>query len=59
MFQYRQVLVRLRTGDSLRDVARSGLMGRDKLGGLRAVASLGLAHKYVNDRHKPATTESA
>ena len=30
MFQYRQVLVRLRAGDSLRDVARSGLMGRDK-----------------------------
>ena len=38
MFQYRQVLVRLRAGDSIRDVARSGLMGRDKLGELRAVA---------------------
>jgi hypothetical protein len=38
MFQYRQVLVRLRAGDSVREIARSGLMGRDKLGMLRAVA---------------------
>ena len=30
MFQYRQVLVRLRAGDSVREIARSGLMGRDK-----------------------------
>ena len=36
MFQYRQVLVRLRAGDSVREIARSGLMGRDKLGELRA-----------------------
>ena len=28
MFQYRQVLVRLRQGDSDRDIARSRLMGR-------------------------------
>lgn len=34
MFQYRQVLARLRAGE----IARSGLMGRDKLGALRAVA---------------------
>jgi transposase len=38
MFQYRQVLVRMRAGDSLREVARSGLMGRDKLTVLRTVA---------------------
>jgi uncharacterized C2H2 Zn-finger protein len=38
MFQYRQVLVRLRAGDSVREIARCGLMGRDKLGVLRAVA---------------------
>jgi hypothetical protein len=38
MFQYRQVLVRLRAGDSVREIARSGLMGRDKLGALRALA---------------------
>lgn len=31
MYQYRQVLVRLRQGDSDRDIARSGLMGRRKL----------------------------
>ena len=45
MFQYRQVLVRVRTGDSLRDVARLGLMGRDKLGVLRAVA---LQHGWLD-----------
>jgi len=38
MFQYRQVLVRLRAGDTVREIARSGLMGRDKLGALRAAA---------------------
>lgn len=38
MFQYRQVLVRLRAGDTVREIARSGLMGRDKLGVLRALA---------------------
>ena len=38
MFQYRQVLVRLRAGDTVREIARSGLMGRDKLGELRSVA---------------------
>ena len=39
MFQFRQVLVRLRAGDTVREIARSGLMGRDKLGELRAVAT--------------------
>ena len=38
MFQYRQVLVRLRQGDTDRDLARSGLMGRRKVGALRALA---------------------
>jgi len=38
MFQYRQVLVRLRQGDSDRNVARSPLMGRPKVVVLRAVA---------------------
>jgi hypothetical protein len=38
MFQYRQVLVRLRQGDSERDIARARLMGRHKAGQLRAVA---------------------
>ena len=39
MFQYRQVLVRLRQGDSDRDIARSRLMGRRKVAAFRAVAS--------------------
>ena len=39
MFQYRQVLVRLRQGDSERDIARSGLMGRRKARELREVAA--------------------
>lgn len=38
MFQYRRALVRLRAGDSVRVVARNGLMGRDKAAALRALA---------------------
>ncbi|MCA3130723.1 MAG: hypothetical protein ING74_06355, partial [Rhodocyclaceae bacterium] len=38
MFQCRQVLVRMRAGDSDREIARSGVMGRDKLAALRALA---------------------
>jgi transposase len=38
MFQYRAVLVRLRQGDSDRDVARAQLMGRPKVAALRALA---------------------
>lgn len=39
MFQYRQVLVRLRQGDSDRDVARVQLMGRPKVAALRVLAA--------------------
>jgi len=39
MFQYRQVLVRMRQGDSDRDIARSRLMGRPKVAAFRALAS--------------------
>jgi transposase len=39
MFQYRQVLVRLRQGDGDREIARSGLMGRVKVARLRALAA--------------------
>ena len=39
MFQYRQVLVRLRQGDSDRDIARAGLMGRVKVAAFRALAA--------------------
>jgi transposase len=38
MYQYRQVLLRLRQGDSDRDIARSKLMGRKKVKAVRAVA---------------------
>jgi len=38
MYQYRQVLARMRQGDSDRDIARSRLMGRKKVAQLRAVA---------------------
>jgi transposase len=38
MFQYRAVLVRLRQGDSERDIARARLMGRGKVAAFRALA---------------------
>ena len=38
MYQYRHALVRLRAGDTVREIARSGLMGRDRLGTLRTLA---------------------
>jgi transposase len=37
MFQYRQVLVRLRQGDTDREIARSGLMGRRKVAAFRSL----------------------
>lgn len=39
MFHYRQVLVRMRQGDSDRDIARSKTMGRRKLALVRETAS--------------------
>lgn len=39
MFQYRQVLVRLRAGDSERLIARDRLMGRGKAAAFRALAA--------------------
>lgn len=38
MYQYRQVLLRMRQGDSDREIARSGLMGRSKSAAVRVVA---------------------
>jgi transposase len=38
MFQYRQILARMRQGDTDRDIARSRLMGRRKAGKLRELA---------------------
>jgi hypothetical protein len=40
MFQYRQVLLRLRAGDSVREIARAGLMGRNKLAHVQTLAAL-------------------
>ncbi|MGH8541733.1 MAG: IS21 family transposase [Stenotrophobium sp.] len=39
MYQYRQVLVRMRQGDSDRDMDRAGLMGRKKLATVRELAA--------------------
>jgi len=39
MYEYRQVLVRMRLGDTDRALARAGLMGRHKAAELRAVAA--------------------
>jgi hypothetical protein len=38
MFQYRQALARLRTGDTVREIARLRLMGRDKLYAFKTLA---------------------
>ena len=38
MFEYRHALVRLRAGDTVREIARNGLVWRDRLGALRALA---------------------
>ena len=38
MFEYRQVLTRMRFGDTDRAIARVGRMGRRKAGALRRVA---------------------
>ncbi|ACD15607.1 IS21 family transposase [Paraburkholderia phytofirmans] len=39
MYQYRQVLVRMRQGDSDRDIDRSKIMGRKKLAAVREIAT--------------------
>lgn len=39
MYQYRQILVRMRQGDSDRDIARSKTMGRKKIAQVRAIAN--------------------
>ena len=44
MYQYRQILVRMRWGDSDRDIARSKTMGRKKIAQVREIAS---AHGWL------------
>ena len=39
MYQYRHILFRMRSGDSDRDLARDGLVGRRKAGELRQLAA--------------------
>ena len=39
MYLYRQILVRMRQGDSDREIARSGIMGRKKVAQVREVAA--------------------
>ncbi len=39
MYQYRQILVRMRRGDSDRDIARSKTMGRKKIAQVREIAA--------------------
>lgn len=45
MYQYRQILVRMRQGDSDRDIARSKTMGRKKIAQVRETAS---EHGWLN-----------
>ncbi|WP_201215619.1 hypothetical protein [Halochromatium roseum] len=51
MYEYRQVLVRMRQGDSDRQIAAARLMGRGKAAKLRRVAS---AHGWLEAEHPPA-----
>ena len=39
MYQYRQVIVRMRLGESDRAIAKTGLMGRKKIRSVRELAS--------------------
>ena len=39
MYQYRHILVRMRQGDSDRDIARSKTMGRKKIAQVREIAN--------------------
>lgn len=55
MFEYRQVLLRMRSGDSDREIARAGLMGRKKMRKLRRVAS---AEGWL-DTDRPLPSNSA
>ena len=50
MFTIRQILVRMRQGDRDREIARSGLMGRKKLGVLRHQAALSSAKEPYRRR---------
>jgi hypothetical protein len=47
MYQYRQVVYRMRLGESDRTIAKAGLMGRRKAGELREIAQSGAESPQV------------
>ena len=56
MYQYRQVLLRMRQGDSDREIARTGLMGRAKSAAVRVVAlERGFEARFTLGHCLPAT----
>ena len=59
MFQYRQVLARMRLGDTDRAIARAGLMGRRKLAQLRAWLLGPAGNRVHGTTHEPPLTRFA
>ena len=56
MYQYRQVLCRMRLGESDRTIAKAGLMGRRKAAELRSIA---LAHGWLGQGPLPEDSRLA
>lgn len=54
MFQYQQILFHMRSGESDRDLARAGVVGRRKAGEIRKQA---MAHGWL-DPSQPLPTEA-
>ena len=54
MYQYRHILSRMRSGDSDRDLARAGIIGRRKAGELRRLAE---SHNWL-DSGRPLPDEA-
>jgi len=48
MYEYRQIISRMRLGESDRTIAKTGLMGRNKAAQIRAVA---IKHGWLNSAH--------
>ena len=59
MYQYRQVLLRLRLGESDREIARDGLMGRRKVATLRTLAAASSLEKANRSSLKSGATVEA
>jgi len=53
MYQYRQIIVRLRLGETNRSIARSGLAGRKKIKAIRQIA----VQQGWLDKHNPLPTD--